>query len=388
MFLHNANWNYPTTIWFGNGRIKELNEACKKLNIQKPLLVTDPNLAKSNMFNKILKNNNFLEKINIFSNIKGNPLGKNIEGGVKIFKKNNCDGVIAFGGGSGLDVGKAIAFMSGQNRPIWDFEDVGDYWMRADTNNIAPIVAVPTTAGTGSETGRASAIINEKTNEKKIIFHPKMMPSIVILDPELTLNLPANLTAATGMDALAHNLEAFLAKGFHPLADGIALQGMLLVKKFLPTAFRDGKNLEARSCMLVAASMGSTAFQKGLGAIHSLSHPINSVFNIHHGLTNAIFMPYVITFNRKAIEKKVIEICKYLQLENNTFDAFLNWILKLRKELNIPHTLSEVIDVKKIDLKKLSAMALKDPSTAGNPKDLSLDDMKIMYEYSLKGKLF
>ena len=388
MFLHNANWNYPTTIWFGNGRIKELNEACKKLNIQKPLLVTDPNLAKSNMFNKILKNNNFLEKINIFSNIKGNPLGKNIEGGVKIFKKNNCDGVIAFGGGSGLDVGKAIAFMSGQNRPIWDFEDVGDYWMRADTNNIAPIVAVPTTAGTGSETGRASAIINEKTNEKKIIFHPKMMPSIVILDPELTLNLPANLTAATGMDALAHNLEAFLAKGFHPLADGIALQGMLLVKKFLPTAFRDGKNLEARSCMLVAASMGSTAFQKGLGAIHSLSHPINSVFNIHHGLTNAIFMPYVITFNRKAIEKKVIEICKYLQLENNTFDAFLNWILKLRKELNIPHTLSEVIDIKKIDLKKLSAMALKDPSTAGNPKDLSLDDMKIMYEYSLKGKLF
>jgi len=285
-------------------------------------------------------------------------------------------------------VGKAIAFMSGQNRPVWDFEDVGDYWMRADTNNIAPIVAVPTTAGTGSETGRASAIINEKTNEKKIIFHPKMMPSIVILDPELTLNLPANLTAATGMDALAHNLEAFLAKGFHPLADGIALQGMLLVKKFLPTAFRDGKNLEARSHMLVAASMGSTAFQKGLGAIHSLSHPINSVFNIHHGLTNAIFMPYVITFNRKAIEKKVIEICKYLQLENNTFDAFLNWILKLRKELNIPHTLSEVIDVKKIDLKKLSSMALKDPSTAGNPKDLSLDDMKIMYEYSLKGKLF
>ena len=388
MFLHNANWNYPTTIWFGNGRIKELNEACKKLNIQKPLLVTDPNLAKSNMFNTILKNNNFLEKINIFSNIKGNPLGKNIEDGVKVFKKNNCDGVIAFGGGSGLDVGKTIAFMSGQNRPVWDFEDVGDYWMRADANNIVPIVAVPTTAGTGSETGRASAIINEKTNEKKIIFHPKMMPSIVILDPELTLNLPADLTATTGMDALAHNLEAFLAKGFHPFADGIALQGMLLVKQFLPIAFKNGKNLEARSCMLVAASMGSTAFQKGLGAIHSLSHPINSVFNIHHGLTNAIFMPYVITFNRKAIEKKVIEICKYLQLENDTFDGFLNWILKLRKELNIPHTLSEVIDVKKIDLKKLSSMALKDPSTAGNPKDLSLDDMKIMYEYSLKGKLF
>ena len=309
MFLHNANWNYPTTIWFGNGRIKELNEACKKLNIQKPLLVTDPNLAKSAMFNTILKTNNFSKKINIFSNIKGNPLGKNIDDGVKVFKKNNCDGVIAFGGGSGLDVGKAIAFMSGQSRPIWDFEDIGDYWMRADKNNIAPIVAVPTTAGTGSETGRASAIINEKTNEKKIIFHPKMMPSIGILDPELTLNLPANLTAAKGMDALAHNLEAFLAKGFHPLADGIALQGMFLVKKFLPIVFVDGKNLEARSCMLVAASMGSTAFQKGLGAIHSLSHPINSVFNVHHGLTNAIFMPYVLSFNKKAIEKKVIEIC-------------------------------------------------------------------------------
>tara|TARA_B100000287_G_C20478466_1_gene720158 strand:- start:106 stop:942 length:837 start_codon:yes stop_codon:yes gene_type:complete len=278
--------------------------------------------------------------------------------------------------------------MSGQNRPIWDFEDIGNYWMRADKNNIAPIVAVPTTAGTGSETGRASAIINEKTKEKKIIFHPKMMPSIVILDPKLTLNLPADLTAATGMDALAHNLEAFLAKGFHPLADGIALQGMFLVKKFLPIAFRDGKNLEARSCMLVAASMGSTAFQKGLGAIHSLSHPINSVFNVHHGLTNAIFMPYVLSFNRKAIDKKVIEICKYLQLEDNTFDTFLNWILKLRNDLNIPHSLSDVIDIKKIDLKKLSSMALKDPSTAGNPVDLNLNDMKTMYEHSLKGKLF
>ena len=388
MFLHNANWNYPTTIWFGNGRIKELNDACKKLNIQKPLLVTDPSLAKSDMFNTILKTNNFLKKTNIFSNIKGNPLGKNIDNGVKIFKKNNCDGVIAFGGGSGLDVGKAIAFMSGQSRPIWDFEDIGDYWMRADKNNIAPIVAIPTTAGTGSETGRASAIINEKTNEKKIIFHPKMMPSIVILDPELTLNLPADLTAATGMDALAHNLEAFLAKGFHPLADGIALQGMFLVKKFLPIAFVDGKNIEARSCMLVAASMGSTAFQKGLGAIHSLSHPINSVFNVHHGLTNAIFMPYVVSFNRKVIEKKVIEICKYLQLENNTFNTFLNWILKLRNDLNIPHSLSDVIDVKKIDLEKLSSMALKDPSTAGNPKDLNVNDMRTMYKHSLEGKLF
>ena len=277
--------------------------------------------------------------------------------------------------------------MSGQSRPIWDFEDVGDYWKRANEKNIAPIIAVPTTAGTGSETGRASAIINKETGVKKIIFHPKFLPSIVILDPVLTVDLSPRLTAATGMDALAHNLEAFCAPGFHPMADGIAIEGIKLIKKSLLACVKNGKDLNARSDLLAAASMGSTAFQKGLGAIHSLSHPVNSQFNIHHGLSNAIFMPYVLTFNKNLIKDRIVSICDYLNLDKN-FDSFLNWILNLRKELNIPHKLSDVIEVKNINIEKLSKMALEDPSTATNPKKLTIDDMKILYEHSISGKLF
>ena len=382
------NWNYPTSVWVGENRIKDLAEACKNLNISSPLFVTDKDLINLDMTKKIiLENKKKLNNLSIYSNFSGNPIGENVEEGVIEFKKNNCDGVIAFGGGSGLDVGKAIAFMSGQSRPIWDFEDIGDYWKRADENNIAPIIAVPTTAGTGSETGRASAIINKASGVKKIIFHPKFLPSIVILDPVLTIDLSPRLTAATGMDALAHNLEAFCAPGFHPMADGIAIEGMRLIKKSLLTAVKNGKDLNARADLLAAASMGSTAFQKGLGAIHSLSHPVNAQFNIHHGLSNAIFMPYVLSFNRSLIEKKIVSICDYLYLDKN-FESFLNWILDLRKELKIPHKLSEVIETSKIDLKILSQMALDDPSTATNPKKLTIDDMKILYEHSISGELF
>ena len=383
-----SNWNYPTTVWVGNNRITEINSACKSLKIKKPLFVTDKDLAGLDFVKNIIK---IIEKefknLNIFSNFSGNPNGDDVDKGVKEFKKNNCDGVIAFGGGSGLDVGKAIAFMSGQTRPIWDFEDIGDYWKRANNDNIAPIIAVPTTAGTGSETGRASAIINNETGVKKIIFHPKFLPSIVILDPVLTLDLSPRLTAATGMDALAHNLEAFCAPGFHPMADGIAIEGIRLTKKSLMTAVRDGKNLEARSDMLAAASMGSTAFQKGLGAIHSLSHPVNAKFNLHHGLSNAIFMPYVLTYNKKFIEKRIVSICDFLGLKKD-FKSFLDWILELRKELNIPHALSEVISEDKFDLEMLSKMALEDPSTATNPRLLNLEDMKKLYDQSMKGNLF
>ena len=383
-----SNWNYPTTVWVGNNRIIEINSACKNLKIKKPLFVTDKDLAGLDFVKNIIK---IIEKefknLNIFSNFSGNPNGENVDEGVKEFKKNNCDGVIAFGGGSGLDVGKAIAFMSGQTRPIWDFEDIGDYWKRANNDNIAPIIAVPTTAGTGSETGRASAIINNETGVKKIIFHPKFLPSIVILDPVLTLDLSPRLTAATGMDALAHNLEAFCAPGFHPMADGIAVEGIRLTKKSLMTAVKDGKNLEARSDMLAAASMGSTAFQKGLGAIHSLSHPVNAKFNLHHGLSNAIFMPYVLTYNKKFIEKRIVSICDFLGLKKD-FKCFLDWILELRKDLNIPHALSEVISEDKFDLEMLSKMALEDPSTATNPRLLNLEDMKKLYDHSMKGNLF
>ncbi|WP_440930570.1 iron-containing alcohol dehydrogenase [Candidatus Pelagibacter sp.] len=387
--MNNYNWNYPTTMWVGENRIKDLNNACKNLNIKKPLLVTDKGLSNSEIIKNSLKNlNDQGIDVELFSNVVGNPTGSNVDEGVKVYKKNNCDGVIAFGGGSGLDVGKAIAFMSVQNLSLWDFEDVGDNWTKANSDNIPPIIAVPTTAGTGSETGRASVILNEDTGIKKIIFHPKFLPSIVILDPILTVNLPANITAATGMDALAHCLEAYCAPSYHPMAEGIALEGIRLIKEWLLKTVEDGSNIEARMNMLTAASMGSTAFQKGLGAIHSLSHPVNGVNNIHHGLSNAIFMPYVLTFNKDVIEKKIIKICEYINLDNKSFDGFIQWIIDLRKKLNIPHKLSEVISEKDLEIDKLSKLALEDPSTGGNPKKLTLDDMKIMYEYSMSGKLF
>ena len=382
------NWNYPTIIWLGKDRVNDIELACAQLKIKNPLFVTDKDLSNleivKNLINKI---NNKFNNLSIFTNFSGNPIGENVDEGVSVFKQNKCDGVIAFGGGSGLDVGKAIAFMSGQTRPIWDFEDIGDYWTRANTESIAPIIAVPTTAGTGSETGRASAIINKETGIKKIIFHPKILPSIVILDPKLTLDLSPRLTAATGMDALAHNLEAFCAPSYHPMASGIAIEGMRLIKKSLLNVYKNGKDINARQDLLVAASMGSTAFQKGLGAIHSLSHPINAQFNLHHGLSNAIFMPYVLTFNKKEIETKIISICDYLNLEKN-FKSFLNWILDLRENLNIPHKLSDVMDCSNLNLDELAKMAFDDPSTGGNPKKLKVEDLKILYKHSISGELF
>jgi alcohol dehydrogenase class IV len=381
------NWNYPTTVWVGKNRIDDLTSACENLNIKNPLLVTDKDLIELPFIKNILASlKKKFSQLRVFSNFSGNPIGENVEEGVEIFKKNNNDGVVTIGGGSALDVGKAIAFMSAQTRPIWDFEDIGDYWKRAN-NNISPIIAIPTTAGTGSETGRASAIINKKTGVKKIIFHPKFLPSIVILDPMLTVDLSPRLTAATGMDALAHNLEAFCAPGFHPMADGIALEGIKLIKTSLITAFNDGRNIEARQNLLAASSMGSTAFQKGLGAIHSLSHPVNSKFNMHHGLSNAIFMPYVLTFNKKFIEKRISTISSFIGLENN-FKSFLDWIITLRKELKIPHKLSELIQINSDQIEELSQMALEDPSTATNPSKLKKEDFKKMYEYSIEGKLF
>ena len=376
-------------MWVGKNRIEDIAEACKNLSISKPLLVTDKGLAETDIIKNtlsILKNNNLIAQL--YSNVVGNPTGNNVVEGVESYKKNNCDGVIAFGGGSSLDVGKAVAFMSGQTLPIWDFEDIGDNWTKANSNTIAPIIAVPTTAGTGSETGRASVILNEDIGVKKIIFHPKFLPSIVILDPVLTIGLPPKLTATTGMDALAHNLEAYCAPGYHPMADGIALEGMRLINKWLLEAVNNGSNLEARMNMITAASMGSTAFQKGLGAIHSLSHPVNALNNVHHGLSNAIFMPYVLTFNKDVIEKKIIKICEYLELKDRSFDGFINWVLDLRKKLDIPHKLSEVIKEEDFQLDRLSKMALEDPSTGGNPKKLTESDMKTMYQHSISGELF
>ena len=378
------NWNYPTTIWFGDQRINEIQKACESLNIHKPLIVTDPGILKTNIIEKI--NTSLTDKAKIFSDVQSNPTGKNVELGVSYFNSNTHDGVIAVGGGSGMDVGKGIAFMAGQDRPLWDFEDIGDYWTRANSEAIKPIIAVPTTAGTGSETGRAGVYTNEETKEKKIIFHPKMLPSIVILDPELTVPLPKSLTAFTGMDALAHCLESYCSNFFHPFSQGIALEGMFIVKNNLIKAYHDGSNLDARGSMLAASSMGSIAFQKGLGAIHSLSHPVGAIYNTHHGLTNAVFMPYVLKRNKKVIEEKIISLSRYLNLDDQTFEGFMSWILYLREELSIPHTLKELIeDDSKFE--EMSKMAKDDPSTGGNPIPLEINDFYNLYKDSYSGIL-
>ena len=384
--LENTNWNYPTPIRFGIDRVKELSLFIDELKISNPLIVTDPQFREVDQFKGIIDSlNNSNKNYSIFSEIKGNPTGTNIRDGVDVFLKNKNDGVIAIGGGSSLDAGKAVAFMSKQKENIWYFEDIGDNWTKAIIDNLPKVIAIPTTAGTGSETGRASLIVDEETYTKKIIFHPTMLPDLVILDPSLTISLPKHLTAATGMDALAHCLEAYCSNNFHPMAHGIALEGIKIIKENLVTAYNDPGNIEARAKMLVSSMMGSTAFQKGLGAIHSLSHPINAVNDVHHGLSNAIFMPYVLKFNQSQIEERIFFLSKYIDLENQSFDGFLQWILDLRKQLAIPHTLKD-LNIN-FDFDKLSKMALADPSTSTNPLDLNEDDMKALYISSYEGNL-
>jgi alcohol dehydrogenase class IV len=382
-----GNWNYPTRIRFGPGRISELADACASARISRPLLVTDPGLAVLPMVAEAVARLNAAGlPAEVFSDVQANPVGKNVEDGVRVLKAHKGDGVIAFGGGSGLDAGKAIALMVGQNRPIWDFEDRADWYTRVNEAGMVPMVAVPTTAGTGSEVGRAAVILDEATQTKKIIFHPKMLPSIVIADPELTIGLPANITAATGMDALAHNLEAYCAPGFHPLADGIALEGMRLIREFLPVAVRDGANLQARAAMLAAASMGATAFQKGLGAIHALSHPVGAVHHTHHGLTNAVFMPYVLVFNRPAIETRLTALARYLDLPKPSFEAVLDWILALRERIGIPETLAD-LGVGEEHVDELTQMAALDPSCGGNPIPVGEPELRKMLLMSIRGDL-
>jgi alcohol dehydrogenase class IV len=382
-----GNWSYPTKIRFGVGRIAELPAACKELGFTRPLFVTDPGLANLPMVQNALAN---LKAAGLptalYSDIRSNPVAKNVEDGIKVFRDGKHDGVIAFGGGSALDAAKTIAFMAGQKRPMWDFEDVGDNWTRADVAGIMPSIAIPTTSGTGSEVGRASVVTNEETHTKKIIFHPLMLPSIVIEDPELTVGLPPKITAATGMDALAHCLEAFCAPGYHPMADGIAIEGVRLVKNWLPVAVKDGKNLAARANMMVAASMGATAFQKGLGAIHSLSHPVGAIYDTHHGLTNAVVMPYVLEFNRQAIEEKMTRLAAYIGLPNPGFKSVMDWVLALRKEIGIPHTLKDIgVGMEKLDL--LSEMAAVDPTVGTNPIPIGVPELKKMFVASIEGRL-
>jgi len=382
-----AAWSYPTDIRFGAGRITELPKVCQRLGMQRPLFVTDSGLADLPMVQEsVAACADAGLGIGVFSDVKSNPIDTNVADGVAALKNGDHDGVIAFGGGSALDVGKAIAFMSGQTRHIWDFEAIAGYSKRADVDGILPIIAVPTTAGTWSEVGRASVIGNSETHRKTVIYHPNMMPTVVISDAELTVSLPANLTAWTGMDAMAHCLEAFCAPGFHPMADGIALEGLRLVRTYLSRAVEDGTDIEARSGMLAAASMGATAFQKGLGAIHSLSHPVGALYDMHHGLSNAVFMPYVIRFNRPAIEPAMERLARYVGLPNDSYEAVLKWSLDLRAEFDIPHTL-EAAGIDDNRFEQLSVMAEKDPTAPGNPVPLSSADCHQLYLDSFTGKL-
>ncbi len=366
-----ATWSFPTTVLFGAGTLAKAGRACEQARIKRPLVVTDAPLAKLPVTEVLLEGlrDRGLEP-GLFTDVRSNPVAANVEAGVAAFHARSHDGVVALGGGSALDCGKVIAFMAGQSRPLWDFEDIGDWWQRARPEGIAPVVAIPTTAGTGSEVGRAGVITDETTHTKKIIFHPGMMPKTAILDPEVTVSLPPTLTAATGMDALAHCLEAYCAPSWHPMAEGIAVEGMRLVKEALPRAFADGKDIEARSMMLAASSMGAVAFQKGLGAIHSLSHPIGAVYDKHHGLTNAVVMPYVLVFNRHMIEDKIERAAAWLGIEGG-FDGFLRWILALRAELGVPHTL-QALGVPTDRFDDLAAMAVVDPTAGGNPEPLDL----------------
>lgn len=385
--LVTANWGFPTDMKVGPGRLSELPEICRELGFERPLLVTDPGIKDLPMTGETLdalKNAGLPAAL--FADIRGNPNGANVDAGVAVFRAGNHDSVIAFGGGSALDAAKAIALMVGQERPIWDFEDVGDNWKRAHADSIAPCVAIPTTAGTGSEVGRASVITNDETHRKMIIFHPRMLPAAVILDPETTIGLPPQITAATGMDALSHCFEAWCAPGYHPMADGIALEGLRLIGTALPRAYDDGRDIEARTHMLAAASMGSTAFQKGLGAVHAISHPVGAIYHTHHGLTNAVILPYVMRFNHAAIAERMGPVAQALGLLDTSFDAVFNWVLQFRERLGVPHTLADLgVDDNRAD--EIGRLGEIDPPAAKNPVPVKAADLEGIFVKAVNGRL-
>lgn len=382
-----GNWNYPTSVRFGPGRIAELADACRSLGMKRPLLVTDPALAKMSMIEGAVASCRAAGLgCEVFSDVQANPVESNVTNGVNAYRRSSHDGVIAFGGGSALDTGKAVALMVGQTRPMWDFEDREDWYTRVNVAGMAPTVAVPTTSGTGSEVGRAAVITDTRDHTKKIIFHPKMLPAVVIADPELTLGLPPNVTAAVGMDALSHNLEAYCSPSYHPLAEGIALEGMRLIHDWLATAVKDGSDLEARAQMMAASLMGATAFQKGLGAMHSLSHPCSANLNTHHGLTNAVVMPYVLSWNRPALGAKMQRLAAYLNLKEHSFNGVLDWILTLRKTIGVPDTLAE-LGVEPEHAHRFAQQAFDDPSTGGNPVPVTVADFAQLYRNCIEGRL-
>jgi alcohol dehydrogenase class IV len=383
----NVNWNYPTSVLVGQGRSQELAKCCVQLGMSAPLLVTDPGIAALPLTQSLLQQCSAAGlKVDVFSHVKGNPTAENVEKGVTCFKQGFHDGVIALGGGSALDAGKAIALMVGQSLPIWAFEDVGDNWKQVNVEGMAPVVAIPTTAGTGSEVGRSSVITDDINKVKKIIFHPNMLPQQVILDPLLTVGLPAGLTAATGMDALSHNLEAYCSDYYHPMAEGVAIEGIRLVKEYLPRAVADGSDLEARTQMLVASTMGATAFQRGLGAMHAIAHSLGALYDAHHGMLNAILMPYVLVANRCAIEDRIVRVSRYLNIENQNFDGFLQWVLDLRMQVGIPNDLA-ALGMDSSAAEQIGEMAVNDLAASGNPIAFSALQYSAIFRNAVDGSL-
>ena len=385
--LQNTNWNYPTAVWFGHGRVADIVAACAQMGMERPLIVTDEALVQLPIMEDLLTP---LQEASIayslYSNVQPNPTGENVEAGVAVYRENSCDGVIAFGGGSALDAGKTIAFMSGQSLPLWDFEDIGDNWSRAEEDGIAKTIAIPTTSGTGSEVGRATVITQSESHAKKIIFHPEMMPSLVILDPNLTYNLPKHITAWTGIDALVHAIEAYLAPGFHPMADGIAMECIRMIKENLTTAYHEPHNAPARAQMIVAAMMGATAFQKGLGSVHSLAHTLGGLYNMPHGLANSIILPYALKQNSPAIEARMETLCKFLDIPNPSTESFIAYVFDLRKELGIPHTLVEA-DIPEERIEEIGKIAYCDPSTGSNAMPVTSKDFEALFTMCCQGAL-
>ena len=385
--LQNTNWNYPTTVWFGHGRVTDIVAACEQMGMHHPLIVTDEALVQLPIMEDLLsplKTQGL--SYSLYSDVQPNPTGENVEAGVHAYRENSCDGVIAFGGGSALDAGKTIAFMSGQSLPLWDFEDIGDNWSRADQEGIAKTIAIPTTSGTGSEVGRATVITQSQSHAKKIIFHPDMMPSLVILDPNLTYNLPKHITAWTGIDALVHAVEAYLAPGFHPMADGIAMECIRMIKTYLPVAYREPHNAMARAQMIVAAMMGATAFQKGLGSVHSLAHTLGGLYNMPHGLANSIILPYALQQNSSVIGERMEVLCKFLDIAHPSTESFIAYILELRRELGIPHTLTEA-DIPEERIAEIGEIAYRDPSTGSNAMPLNAEDFEALFVMCCRGAL-
>ena len=385
--LQNTNWNYPTAVWFGHGRVADIVAACEQMGIHRPLIVTDEALVQLPIMEDLLaplKSKGL--SYSLYSEVQPNPTGENVEAGVNVYRQNSCDGVIAFGGGSALDAGKTIAFMSGQSLPLWDFEDSGDNWSRADQEGIAKTIAIPTTAGTGSEVGRATVITQSESHAKKIIFHPEMMPSLVILDPNLTYDLPKHITAWTGIDALVHAVEAYLAPGFHPMADGIAMECIRMIKTYLPVAYHEPHNAMARAQMIVAAMMGATAFQKGLGSVHSLAHTLGGLYNMPHGLANSIILPYALQQNSPAIGERMETLCKFLDIAEPSTESFIAYILDLRRELGVPHTLIEA-DIPVERIAEIGEIAYLDPSTGSNAMPVTAKDFEMLFRMCCQGEI-